>query len=46
VLLRQSGYRLTGPIGRQDLGAVPVTSQIGLLAVMAGVVYFAVKYKK
>ena len=53
VLLRKSGYRLTGTIGQQDLGymggdlgAVSFTSKIGMLAIMAGVAYLAVKHKK
>jgi hypothetical protein len=51
VLLKHSGYDLTGPIGQQDLGlglglgAVPTTSKLGGLALIAGVAFLAFKLK-
>lgn len=47
VLMRHSGYKLTRPIKQQGmgLGAIGFTSQIGMLAVLAGVGYLAFKNK-
>jgi hypothetical protein len=48
VLLRHSGYQLTGPIsvGYDGLGAVSGVSQVAGLALIAGVAYLALKHKK
>jgi len=47
VVLRQTGYQLTGPLGRHDgLGAVPGVSQLAGLALIGGIAYLAFKYKK
>jgi hypothetical protein len=45
VLLRHSGYQLTGPMPT-GLGAVSGFSQMTGLALIAGIAYLAFKYKK
>lgn len=46
VLMRQSGYKLPAASSQLGLGAVGFTSQIGMLAVLAGVGYLALKHRK